>query len=157
MNDIAAWLSAVGTVGAFFVSLWLLWIQIRENRKQRSYERTMTARHVSAWYDLQGGKSILWVQNISKEPVYYLVSYIGKAGTNFELPQEPENKYMEIVFGTVPPGAKFDQIVDTNFVTGEHFPDIPEVAVEFTDSAGIHWRRYANGEIKEILYRHPFD
>lgn len=157
MDKIAEWLSAIGTIGAFAVSLWLLWEQIKESKKRRLVEQSNTAKHVSAWCDLTDDSATLWVQNLSKEPVYYLVAYIGKFGTNLELLPEPDNMYMEPVFGTVPPEAKLDFVVDKEFVTGERFPDIPEVAIEFTDTEGVHWRRNSNGKLKQIEYRRPFD
>ena len=157
MDKILEWLSAIGTVGAFCVSLWLLWVQIEESKKRRSDELANTAKHISGWCDLTDDSATLWVQNLSKEPVYYLVAYIGKFGTDLELLSEPDNIYMDAVFGTVPPEAKLDLLVDKCFVTGERFPDIPEVAIEFTDATGAHWRRTSDGKLNQIKGRRPFD
>lgn len=100
----------------------------------------------------------LWVQNLADEPVYDVVAYVGKRGTNLSALPEADNRYMEPVFGVVPPDQKLDfDITDSTLISGAPFPDIPAVAVEFTDAKGIHWRRREDGTLREISSRRPFD
>jgi hypothetical protein len=160
LQDLASWLSAIGTVGAFFVALWLLFIQMQDRKATALETEKKNARKISAWCDIEDNKMALWVQNLSDEPVYYLVAYVGKMGVDLEALPEPENMYIEPVFGTVPPGTKLDFIIDQNmqkYIKGEQFPDIPEVAIEFTDTNEKHWRRLQTGQIKKIDFRRPFD
>lgn len=157
-GDIASWFSAVGTVGALGVAMWLLIEDLRDRRNNRELEKRRVARRISGWCDTKDDHAILWIQNLAEEPAYDVVGYVGKAGTDLEVLPEEGNLYMEPVFGVVPPGTKLDfRIDDKRFYSGDIFPDIPAVAVEFTDPDGNHWRRLSDGSLKQIQFRRPFD
>jgi hypothetical protein len=155
---IPSWLSALGTVGALFAALWLFREELHDRRANRRADRERTARRVAGWCDTTREPAKLWVQNLANEPVYDVVAYVGKRGTDLSALPDEENRYMEPVFGVVPPGQKLDfEISDATLVSGAAFPDIPAVAVEFTDANGIHWRRREDGSLHEIRSRRPFD
>lgn len=157
-GDVPSWLSAIGTVGALLVAMWLLFEEIKDRRASREADKQRVARRLSGWCEVKGDEAILWIQNLSEEPAYDVVGYLGKAGTNLESLPYPDNVYMEAGFGVVPPGQKLDfKIDDRRFFASDIFPDIPAVAIEFTDANGRHWRRLANGELKNIPHRRPFD
>jgi hypothetical protein len=157
-GDVPAWISAIGTVGALWVAMWLLFEDLKDRRASREADKQRVARRLSGWCEVKGDKAILWIQNLSEEPAYDVVGYVGKTGTNLESLPDPDNVYMEPVFGVVPPGQKLDfKIDDRRFFASDIFPDIPAVAIEFTDANGLHWRRLANGELKNIPHRRPFD
>ncbi len=116
------------------------------------------ARRVSCWCDGDAVNAILWVQNLSEEPIYNTVCYFGNSDTNLDLLSDEDNRYMEIVFGVVPPQQKIDfKVGDSNLYEGKHFPGIPNTAIEFTDAQGVHWRRNEDGILKRISFRRPFD
>lgn len=157
-GDVPSWFSAIGTVGALLAALWLLREDLRDRRANRRADRERTARRISGWCDMDTEPARLWVQNLAEEPVYDVVAYVGKRGTNLSALPEPENRYMEPVFGVIPPGQKLDfEISDSALISEAPFPDIPSVAVEFTDPNGVHWRRLEDGSLREIAFRRPFD
>jgi len=157
-TDYAAWLSAIGTVGALLVALILLSYEVYDRHRNRQADRERVARKISAWCDTVKTPLALWIQNLADEPIYDAVAYIGRMGTNLERLPDPDTVYQEVVFGIIPPGQRIDSNdVERDLVTGGPFPDLPEVAVEFTDSSGLHWRRLANGTLKNVSTRRPFD
>ena len=164
--DWASWLSAVGTVGAFGVSLWLMSVQMNDRRKDKEEAKKENAKRVSAWYDdvhPNPDKANIWVQNLGDEPIYFAVVRAGRAGVDFSLPpgindhlpEGENNQYTEFVFGHVAPGQKLNWNIKK--LAGGHFPDIPEIELEFTDAAGRHWLRRSEGGLQEIACRRPFD
>jgi hypothetical protein len=157
-GDIPAWVSAIGTAGALWVALHLLSEDLKDKRASRKADHERVARRVSGWCETDMGQAVLWIQNLADEPAYDVVGYVGKCGTDLETLPDPENIYIEAVFGVVPPGQKLDfSIEDKKYFSSGIFPDIPSVAVEFTDARGVHWRRLSNGEIRCIKSRRPFD
>lgn len=81
MMDWPAWLSAIGTVGAFAVALWLLGVQTLDHRAQSRDQRMAQASLVSAWLrDILESKPgarefyelVVRVRNHSAEPVYWV-------------------------------------------------------------------------------------
>ena len=156
-GDLPSWFSAIGTVGAFAIALYLLWTQIKDRRRYLLNEIESSCRSVSAWYDLASKELIIWVQNLGKEPVFDLVVYIGNADVDFNAPCEKDNFYTEIVFGIIPPGGKLDCRVEKSAVSGALFPDLPSIELEFTDTNQLHWRRLSNGKLQQVQFRRPFD
>jgi len=157
-GDVASWVSAIGTAGALLIALWLLFEDLKDKRSLRQADKERVARRVSGWCEVIDNKATLWIQNLAEEPAYDVVGYVGKSGTDLEALPEPDNMYMEPVFGIVPPGQKLDfEIEDTQYYVSGIFPDIPEVAIEFTDANGLHWRRLSSGLLKSISSRRPFD
>lgn len=157
-GDIPTWLSAVGTVGALFVALKLLNEDLKDRREIRKKALENDARKVSCWYEQSKKYATVWVQNMSEEPVYNLVANIGSADADLNAFPDLDNKHMGIVFGILGPSQKQDyKVEDERYFSGSHFPDIAQIAVEFTDSKDSHWRRCENGELKQIKHRKPFD
>ena len=159
-GDIPSWLSAIGTVGSLVAAFWLLKEDLKDRRAIRKSQAENVARKISSWCDvLSDERAILWVQNLSDEPVYNLVSYVGGAHSDLDALPDHENKYMEVVFGLVPPQQKIDFQIDDRRMEFNRspFPNLPQVAVEFTDAQEVHWRRDQNGKIIKINHRRPFD
>lgn len=157
-GDVASWISAIGTAGALLIAMLLLRIESKERLAQRESMKRNVARKISGWCEVNNDHAVLWIQNLSDEPVYYVVGYIGKQWTNLEDLPDDDNEYIETVYGTVPPGTKLDyRIEDVKYFKRGLFPDIPEVAIEFTDANGLHWRRLSNGKLIHLVCRRPFD
>ncbi len=156
----AEWLSAIGTIGAFGVSLFLLWMQQRDNQKISREKDSTQARQISVWIGESKSSSKykkLWVQNLSEEPIYHLVARYGKMGVDFNKLPATNNNYIDLVWGNLPPKAKESETISAEFVSGDYFPDIPSVEIEFTDANSKHWRRNAMGNIENIRFRKPID
>lgn len=158
-GDVPSWLSAIGTVGSLLAAFWLLREDLKDRRAQRKSAVECDARKISCWCEVVSEKhAILWVQNLSDEPVYNLVGYVGNSNADFNSFPDPENKYMDVVFGLVAPQQKLNyKIDDKRYFSGLQFPDLPQVAIEFTDAQEVHWRRDENGVVKIISHRRPFD
>ena len=75
-GDVPTWAAAVGTIGAFTVSLALLARQIADRRRETVERRTSQARLVSAWISElrlpEGGSPaiVLLLRNPSEQPIY---------------------------------------------------------------------------------------
>ena len=132
-----------------------------EDRKQIRKERQEgEARKVGAWCDNANNKYVLYAQNFGDEPIYDFVAYVGLNFPDFNIPPEPDNMYMDCVFGMLPPGKELDFLIDQAENLGgdeDHFPNLPAVAWEFTDGSGRHWRRESSGKINQTSFRRPFD
>ena len=152
MSFSPAWLSAIGTVGAFAVALSLLGLQTFDRRAQSNDKRVAQARLVSTWLtdvlaeersgDTVSDPSIAFprlvvlVKNGSAEPVYDVVIAVG-VGTRGTFLRRPgalgptEIRRLLIPIPSDPRGTP-----------------TPEIA--FTDSAGRRWLRLGTGQLKEI-------
>lgn len=126
-GDLPSWFSAIGTVGAFSIALYLLWLNIVDRRSIQLRETESSCRSVSAWYDLGGEKPVIWVQNLGREPVYDLVVYVGNADVDFNAPCDDSNYYIEVVFDIIPPGGRLDCNVEKACISGAPFPDLPAI------------------------------
>jgi hypothetical protein len=89
LGDLPGWFAAIGTVGAFGISLWLLAQQMRDRRVQSAERRAAQARLVAAWeedLDLEAKpfpQVVLMVRNGSDLPVYNvsIQAALGTRGT----------------------------------------------------------------------------
>lgn len=153
LSDVAAVLSAVGTVGAFGVALYLLSIQIRDRRAEARDRRAVQARLVSGWFDdvspvidiaAPPGKAqpkffevLVLVRNGSTEPVYRVVvrTHVGNLGDFVRQP------------GTLGPG----ETRELRILVPPHDMHIgmPRVDIMFRDSAGIQWMRRSDGGLNQ--------
>lgn len=141
MNNLPSWLSAIGTVGAFAVALFLLRQQIRDRRAEVEDRRIAQARLVSAWLDKVvappgPGQFVLVVliRNGSLEPVYNVALRVevGVRGTFVRQPGvfgPGETREFEITLPSYPRGT-------------------PNPAILFVDSAGRRWLRVGGGQMK---------
>jgi hypothetical protein len=157
-EQILAWISGIGTLGTLLIAIRLLWDHHRDRKVLLAERKSAVARKISAWCDSAGEVPVLYVQNLSDEPVYDLVAYVGRMDADLTTLPGPTNRYIEPVFGIIPPNAKLDfKIADRDLIEGSHFPDLPAIALEFTDPNGVFWRRESDGLIHETRFRRPFD
>jgi hypothetical protein len=159
MNDLPAWITAigtvigamateiaaVGTVGALAVALYLLSLQLKDRRAEVSEKRSAQARLVAAWVADMAEKPqpndgvfyeiTVHAFNASDEPVYNVVikTEVGVRGSFVRRPY---------VLG---PGDRrqFD-------ILAPGFPHMqPPVAISFVDSAGRQWIREPGGALHQ--------
>jgi hypothetical protein len=157
MSDVASLVSAFGTVGAFGVALYLLFVQVRDRRSEAEDRRSAQARSVAAWFDdaqpvldiaAPPGRNAppkffevaVLVRNGSTEPVYHVVvrTDVGVLGeyVRFTGALGPgETRRLGIL---VPP-------IDLR-------SSLPTVSIMFSDSAGAVWIRGDDGALA-----HPKD
>lgn len=138
-GNVAEWLAAIGTIGAFAIALWLL-------RKQGRDAISAQARLVSGWVDTMelGSGALAWRfvgHNGSTEPVYDVC-----AGWYDPVTHEKTRK-PELIHGSHlwPPGGG----VRTHGNLPPRTGAVPAIVVEFVDSGGRTWRR-VGGSLKEI-------
>ncbi len=145
--DIPSWLSAIGTVGAFAVALYLLWVQIRDRRSEVRDRRTAQARLIAAWLaelteEPQADGSVfaelvVLVYNGSAEPVYSVVvkTELGVRGSFVRRP---------FVLG--PHETREFRILSPGLPRGQ-----PAISISFKDSSGRQWMRSSTGVLYEPL------
>lgn len=136
VSAIADCFAAVGTVGAFWVTLHLLTVELATRRSAQ-------ASLVSAWLP---GAAAAWrtnprlrVSNLSDQPVYDLKVFVStESGTHeiFDAALVPSrrgntNPFFEITCDGLPEPATV----------------IGHVVTEFTDAAGVRWRRERDGRL----------
>ncbi len=152
LGDAASLSSAVGTIGAFGVALYLLFVQIRDRRLEAGDRRTAQARLVSAWFDdvspftdfaaptgspAKFLEVIILVRNGSTEPVYRVVVRV-KVGVLGEFVRLP---------GTLGPGETRELrilVPPDDMHIGS-----PQVSVMLRDSAGRQWKRSGDGALTQ--------
>lgn len=148
------WVAAIGTVGSLFTALYLLKQEIGERKRLLAFRETQAARAVSAWCQFEDDKYILFARNGGEEPIYDCMVYAHPLGA--EALAEGRTHGLEVLFGTIPPGATLDDRTHSQALQSDRF-GFPPVEVEFTDAQGRHWRRAASGDIKTIKSRRPCD
>jgi hypothetical protein len=143
LAGITDWLTAVGTVGAFGVALYLLSVQMRDRHDEHVRGQ---ARLVAAWIDeireeLQEDtqQSIFWkanvvVQNDSNEPVYHVV---------VRLPVGVRGTFVRGLGVIGPREGRELSFLIPGFLKSELAPD-----VLFFDKAGVTWIR--NGQTGKL-------
>ena len=155
LNTLFSGLACGGIIFTLYLTYRQLQLQHRdfEDRlnKETEFRRTYTPRRTCAWTD----ETFLIVQNSGDEPVFELVAYVGPMGTDLNDPEQA-GRFLELVIGTVGPGAQIKEDLKDAPSCG-HFPDIPEVAIEFTDCDETHWRRESQGSLKSVKSRRPYD
>jgi hypothetical protein len=156
VTAIATAAAAAGTVAAFAAAL----LQIRTERKARHRQenelqqqaRRAQAERISAWptSDSPGGWTPIALCNRSEEPVYRAVVSLvmiqgAGARTGKELVAAGNLKWLETLT-VIPPGEH------STTVQGGWDGRMrrPGVEVAFTDRAGVHWLRTADGSLAEI-------
>jgi len=143
---ITDWLTAVGTVGAFGVALYLLSVQMRDRHDERVRSQ---ARLVAAWLDElryephedgqqpEFSRAIVIVQNESNEPIYRVVIRIG-LGVSGSFVRHPD------VLG--PHEGRILSILLPGSLRAEPAPD-----VMFFDRAGVTWIRDGHtGKLSQV-------
>lgn len=175
VTDWPSWLSAVGTVGAFVVALTILWIQLRDRRKDAVMAQ---ARLVAAWVaDIaereHENPSIFYAitvraANGSTEPVYDVVvtADLGARGSHERNPDvlgPNETREFVITAPREPRGQPLamlrrDELLleDGSSILLEDGSGVlllenyvPAVSISFVDSAGRRWIRQPKGELHQ--------
>lgn len=171
-----SWLSAVGTVGAFFVALIILVIQVRDRRSEALMAQ---ARLVAAWVaDIKEHEtedpSVFYaitvrVCNGSTVPVYSVTvtTDLGVRGSydrNPDVLGPRETSEFVITAPREPLGQPLAVVVRDRLLTedgsGIQLEDgsgvlllenfIPAVSISFVDSSGRRWIRQANGKLHQV-------
>jgi hypothetical protein len=139
MIDWPAWLTAVGTVGAFGVSLYLLGVQILTRRDEARERHMAQARYVAAWMadivrvaEKDGHFSVsVLARNSSDQPVY---------GVSIKLEVGVRGSFVRTPYVLGPHETR-------EFLTEvPAYPrGFPSVSIVFTDSGGRRWLRTGTG------------
>jgi len=133
--------SAVGTVGAFAVAMYLLRKEHRREEHHDEQTRRSQAVKVSAWIEARplrdGGRELAFhVHNASDMPIYE-VSLPIPIPTGDGQPNEAE------FIGLVPPGQTVQRPAPKHWAASYFSPE--PVQLEFLDSSGQHWTRDEQG------------
>jgi hypothetical protein len=143
--DWPAWLTAVGTVGAFAIALYLLGIQMFSRRSESRERRMAQARCVSAWVsemirpaDNGHFRIDVLARNSSDQPVYG-VSIKLEVGVRGSFLRQP------VVLG--PEETRKFSIEVPSYPRG-----FPGVSIAFTDSAGRQWLRTGPGVLRNPTF-----
>lgn len=142
IGDGADVFSAIGTVGAFGVAMYLLRKEQQREATRSELERRAQAARVSAWLEArstaQGGRELQFhVHNASDMPIYEV-----------SLPaMTPEDSEAEAEFiGLIPPGQTIVRTAPREWLRTYFTPE--PVQIEFLDSSGNHWTRDEQGALK---------
>jgi hypothetical protein len=155
ITAVAAVLAAGGTVGAFAAALWQI-KQERDARKRlesevRQRERRAQAQRISAWpASEREGQTIIALLNRSEEPVYRavvtLVFIQGAAPATAKDVYELGRSEYGRTLSLIPPGRH-----ETCVAGGWGGMSVrPGTELAFSDRAGVHWLRAADGTLTEI-------
>jgi hypothetical protein len=160
-GDFPSWVAAVGTVGALVAALWQIRTE-RHARKRleeevRSQARRAQAVGISAWIPATTGwraevesESPTYVAalfNHSEEPVYMAIASLVSIQGAGPSASRGDGRYENRAFlDTIPPG-RYVAILGPydSWPSGRAGVDLA-----FTDAAGVHWLRRANGALEEI-------
>jgi hypothetical protein len=150
ITAIAALIAAVGTVAAVIVALTQTWME-REARKRQ--ERRAQAERISAWpadLDDDEGETPIALLNRSEEPVYRAVAFLiliqgAGASTGKELVDRAHHQWQAAL--SVIPAGEYHTVVAGGW---RRMGARPGVELAFTDRAGVHWLRAADGALREI-------
>lgn len=148
--------AAVGTVGTLLTGL----IQIsnerstrrRDEARARESDRRAQAMCISAWaWSPWGPEGITDVTllNASESPVYCAVVsvvMIAGSGPRDGLDVRRDMPDCQAAVSVIPPGKSYTPVGAEWRATG----GTPGVEIAFTDGAGVHWVRSADGKLREL-------
>ena len=140
VSDAADIFSAIGTVGAFGVVMYLLRKEQQREAARSEDERRAQAARVSAWLETSptshGGRELLFhVHNASDMPIYEV-----------ELPlPSPDGAEATEFVGLVPPGQTIRRPAPADWLRS--YVDPEPIQIEFQDSAGRRWTRDEQGTL----------
>jgi hypothetical protein len=166
----ADWLAAIGTGVGALVTVGTLIVALRQinterqarqrlERQAEQQNRRAQAERLSAWpalrapgsvseepVDEEVGSTWIAILNRSEEPVYWaIVSLVLVQGAGPRTGKETPPGYRETL-SIIPPGKHYASVAP--FLPGMNAR--PGVELAFTDRAGVHWVRSANGALTEI-------
>src|SRR5581483_640017 len=153
--------SALGTIGAVIVALWLARNKGRETRER---EDRRQAEQITAWFVPYTGEQSssymvymgLRVRNASDQLVYDLIAEVVSVQGAFRDAAVGESGERNLEYGTlvgnVPPGE-----VTTRINTGGRGMYVRHaIELAFKDAAGRCWLRRGNGSLERIN-KHPIE
>jgi hypothetical protein len=175
-TSIPDWLTAVGTAVAALGTVGTLIAALRQinterearqhlERQAEQRERRAQAEHISAWVassapwvassapasapepvDEELGPTRIALLNRSEEPVYQAVaSVFFVQGGGPRTAKEARNEH-RATLAVIPPGRYYTDVAAFPFAMMAR----PGVELAFTDHAGVHWVRAANGDLTQI-------
>lgn len=146
-------IAALGTVGTLAV---VIWQRHQERAAARARDRRAQAERVSGWL-LEDGEhgTPLRLSNRSEEPIYRaVVSLVLVQGagprTGLELRGLDLAGYQRF-FSVIPPGVSRSSLAGGWAGMGRR----PGLEIAFTDRAGVHWVRFADGSLTEVASSPP--
>jgi hypothetical protein len=143
LSDAANVFSAIGTVGAFGVAMYLLRKEQHREAIRSEDERRAQAARVSAWLETRptthGGRELLFhVHNASDMPIYEVSLPTMTPGQG-----DDEAEFI----GLVPPGQTITRPTPREWIKTYFTPE--PVPIEFIDSSGHRWIRNEQGSLTE--------
>ena len=141
--------TAIGTVGAVIVALFLAGTDARRRRKE---EERHQAEHISGWMvDLPQGEEVsdgemhvkLIMQNASNQLVYSTIASIVSAQSGEHV---GENENYRTYVGRLPPGKSEYNIRHPGYGMSKRF----SIELAFEDARGKAWVRRGKGELERI-------
>jgi hypothetical protein len=141
ISEAANIFSAIGTVGAFAVAMYLLRKEQQREALRSEDERRAQAARVSAWLETRptpnGGRELLFhVHNASDMPIY-------EVSLPALMPGEDDSEAEFI--GLVPPGQTIMRAAPREWIKTYFTPE--PVQIEFLDSSGNQWTRNEQGTL----------
>jgi len=161
LGDLPAWVAGAGTVGTLAAALW----QIRTERlarkrleeEGRNRVRRDQAVRISAWIAARRDREAqaepelprysAVVLNRSEEPVYMAIASLVSIQGAGPSASRGDGRYKNRSFlDVIPPGRYVADLGSaSSWPSGRAGVDLA-----FTDAAGVHWLRTANGALEEI-------
>lgn len=133
--------SAIGTVGAFAVAMFLLRKEHKREELHDEEARRSQAVKVSAWIEARpsphGGRELAFhVHNASDMPIY-------EVSLPMPIPTDDGQDHEAEFIGLVPPGQTAQRPAPKEWAASYFSPE--PVQIEFLDSSGRHWTRNEQG------------
>lgn len=152
---LTAWATAAGAVATAAAAMVALWLGLGDRRRRKREDRQAQAVRVSAWYgsgvsDVVGNEALV-ILNASGLPIYnvvvalVLVQGSGSRTTKDLLKIEGLDDQIASVH-TLPPG-RWRVLVGMGWAGMSRWPG---AEIAFTDAAGGHWIRSADGHLRGI-------
>ena len=152
-------LAGVGTVGTLIAALYQLSSQRRRREQEQHREQ---ARLIAGWVgrgDKEADRTPLFLANGSPEPVYNVVCTIvnvqgaaprtGEEWRRVAKQSEPDHLRTPITTATILPPGRW-QVWIAGYGWHQRLSGRVSAEVAFTDRAGSHWVRRANGDLEEL-------
>jgi hypothetical protein len=136
-GDLATWITALGTVGAVIVALWLAG---RDGRRRAVEERRHQAELITGWisgtYDMptSGGRMTapITINNASNQLAYRVIASVVRDSRSSGAGTGPAGDQYRVLLGELPPGRTVKRIEHPG--GGMHFRAAIELA--FRDAGG---------------------
>lgn len=144
---IGTWMAAAGAIAAAIVYYFLLHGELKKRHEEAEDSRKLAAKRTSAW--MEGDRLV--AQNRGEEPIYNVIVFVGEIGDDFDASIDNLIRYR---FSSIGPDDRRELPLRKSIERGT-IPRDPDVAIEFTDCSGQHWRRESSGGLKEMQVRRP--